>query len=107
MTIIYKWICPNCREVYNTKFEIDYCNECGYEGYSENKLSPELNVIVTKLERKLKHFKKNIESFQNGETKEQLAKHKTFIDGWNIGYFEGRINEIEDILIELGVDIDE
>lgn len=85
---------------------MNYCTNCE-KFINEDKVEVDTDAVIAKMQRRLKHFKKNLESFQNGETKEQLAKHQSFFGGWDIGYFEGRINEIEDILLELGVDIDE
>lgn len=106
MTIIFNWICPHCKHQHKTEWTMNYCTNCE-KFINQVEVNVDTNALIVKLQRRLKHFKKRLKAFQNGETNEELAKHQSFFGGWDIGYYEGRISEIEDTLLELGVNIDE
>lgn len=106
MTIIFNWVCPHCNHQHKTEWTMNYCSNCE-KFIHENEVEVDSKNVISKLQRRLKHFKKRLNNFKNGETDEELASHLSYFGGWDIGYFEGRISEIEDMLLELGVDIDE
>lgn len=106
MSIVFRWTCPKCKHNHCTQWTMNYCDKCD-EYVNDSYEYIDSNIIISKLQRRLKHFKKRLKSFKNGETNDDLAKHQSFYGGWDIGYYEGRISEIEDTLLELGVDIDD